>query len=86
MFEYFKLFEFFSVDLNNKNRYINKMKIKNNWLILKGKFKCKGFCYGDGSVMKSIELRGEEGEVFGSDWKEIKKGVYKSGIRKLVRV
>jgi len=76
----------FSVDLNNKNRYINKMKIKNNWLILKGKFKCKGFCYGDGSVMKSIELRGEEGEVFGSDWKEVKKGVYVSGMRKLVRV
>ena len=76
----------FSVDLNNKSRYINKMKIKNNWLILKGKFKCKGFCYGDGSVMKSIELRGEEGEVFGSDWKEVKKGVYVSGMRKLVRV
>ena len=29
MFEYFKLFEFFSVDLNNKNRYINKMKNNN---------------------------------------------------------
>jgi len=59
---------------------------KNNWLILKGKFKCEGFYFGDGSVMKSIELKGEESEVFGSDWNEVKKGVYVSGMRKLVRV
>jgi len=59
---------------------------KNNWLILKGKFKCEGFYFGDGSVMKSIELKGKEGEVFGNDWNEVKKGVYVSGMRKLVRV
>ena len=62
------------------------MKIKNNWLILKGKFKVKGMYYFDGSVMESIELKGKEGEVFGSDWKELKKGVYVSGSKKLVRV
>ena len=62
------------------------MKIKNNWLIIKGKFVCEGFYYGDGKVMKSIELRGEEGEVFGGDWNEVEKGVYVSGMRKLVRV
>jgi hypothetical protein len=27
-----------------------------------------------------------EGEVFGNDWKEIKKGVYVSGDRKLMKV
>ena len=66
------------------------MKIKNNWLILKGKFKCEGFCYGDGKVRKSIELKGVEGEIFGGDWVEVGKGKYVSGeggfVRKLVRV
>jgi len=62
------------------------MKIKNNWLILKGKFICEGFYFGDGSVMESIELKGKEGEVFGGDWVEVKKGVYVSGSQKLLRV
>ena len=65
--------------------YLN-MKIKNNWLIVKGNFKCEGFYYGDGSVMKSVNLKGVEGEVFGNDWKEIKKGVYVCGDRKLMKV
>ena len=62
------------------------MKIKNNWLILKGKFKCEGFYYGGGSKMSLIKLKGVEGEIFGSDWIEVEKGVYVSGERKLVRV
>ena len=62
------------------------MKIKNNWLILKGKFKCEGFYYGDGGVRKSMELKGRECAVLGCDWKEVKKGVYVSGDRKLMKV
>ena len=62
------------------------MKIKNNWLILKGKFKCEGFYDGEGNVCKKVELKGVEGEIFGSDWVEVKKGVYVSGDRKLVKV
>ena len=68
------------------------MKIKNNWLILKGKFKCEGFYYGNGKSMsknKVIEFQGVEGEVFGSDWVEVSKGVYECnchGFKRIVRV
>ena len=62
------------------------MKNKNNWLILKGKFMCEGFYFGDGSKMKVIELKGVEGEIFGGDWVEVEKGVYVSGSKKLVKI
>jgi len=65
------------------------MKIKNNWLILKGKFKSDGFYYGDGgkvSLTKVIELKGVEGEIFGHGWTEVKKGEYVNGSQKLVKV
>ena len=68
------------------------MEIKNNWLILKGKFKCEGFYYGNGQSMsknKVIEFEGVEGEVFGSDWVEVGEGVYESdryGFKRIVRV
>jgi hypothetical protein len=65
------------------------MKIKNNWLILKGKFMSEGFYFEDGgeiSKKEVIELKGVEGEIFGSGWVEVKKGVYVNGYQKLVRV
>jgi hypothetical protein len=65
------------------------MEIKNNWLILKGKFMSEGFYFGDGgkvSIKKVIELKGVEGEIFGSDWVEVEKGVYVGGSQKLVRI
>ena len=65
------------------------MKIKNNWLILKGKFMSEGFYFGDGGKISKkvvIELKGVEGEIFGNGWVEVKKGVYVNGEKKLVRV
>ena len=68
------------------------MEIKNNWLILKGKFKLEGFYYGNGqSIGKNRvhEFQGVEGEIFGSDWVEFGEGVYESdryGFKRIVRV
>ena len=68
----------------------NKMKIKNGWLIVKGKFKSEGFYGGDGHPIKFMKLKGIEGEVHGSDWVyDIKKEVLLSviyGGRKLIKV
>jgi len=68
----------------------NKMKIKNGWLIVKGKFKCEGFYGGDGYPIKSIKLKGIVGEVHGSDWVyNIKEEALLSviyGGRKLIKV
>ena len=63
----------------------NKMKIKNGWLIVKGKFKSEGFYGGDGHPIKLMKLKGIEGEVHGSDWVCASKGVYVSGDRKLIK-
>ena len=66
------------------------MKIKNGWLIVKGKFKSEGFYGGDGHPIKFMKLKGIEGEVHGSDWVyDIKKEVLLSviyGGRKLIKV
>jgi hypothetical protein len=68
------------------------MEIRNDWLILKGKFICDGFYFEDNGVVpvrKIVEFNGEEGEIFagGESWKEVwKDRLYVGGSQRLERV